>query len=87
LQARLRKVTKDLALAWLLAGTCLAGHLLHCWPGIYTAPAALQWLATTELHAFLSVATLLGPGAASCAALSSMRTAHCFQAASVVSSW
>jgi P-type Cu+ transporter len=59
---RLAKVTRALALAWLLAGTCFAGHLLHCWAGIHTAPALVQFIASTEFHAVLSYAALLGPG-------------------------
>jgi P-type Cu+ transporter len=59
---RLAEVTRNLAAAWVLAGTCLVGHLLHCWPAIASAPVALQLLASTELHAALSIATLLGPG-------------------------
>ena len=59
---RLAAVTRKLAVAWLLAGTCLAGHLLHCWPGIFTASAALRLLASTKVHAALSYAALLGPG-------------------------
>lgn len=45
-RARLAKVTRNLFIAWLLAGTCLAGHLLHCWPGLYAAPAIVQALAS-----------------------------------------
>ena len=44
---RLGKVTRNLGIAWLLAGTCLAGHLLHCWSGIFTAPAIVRLLAST----------------------------------------
>ena len=35
---------------------------MHCWPGIFYAPAAIRMLASPALHATLSVATLLGPG-------------------------
>jgi P-type Cu+ transporter len=41
-----------------------AGHLLHCWPGIFYAPAAVRMLASPALHAALSVVTLIGPGRA-----------------------
>lgn len=63
-QDRLRDVTQRLVIAWVLAGTCLVGHLLHCWPGLYGAPPFVQFLANSNLHAVLSAATLLGPGRA-----------------------
>ena len=59
---RLKDATGRLVFAWVLASTCLVGHLAHCWPGIMTAPAWLRFLASTNVHAALSAATLLGPG-------------------------
>lgn len=61
-EARLAASTRALVVSWALALTCFAGHLLHCWPGIFYAPAAVRFLASPALHAALSVATLLGPG-------------------------
>ena len=61
-QERLAASTRALVVSWALALTCFAGHLLHCWPGIFYAPAAVRFLASPALHAALSIATLLGPG-------------------------
>lgn len=61
-EERLAACTSALIISWGLALTCFAGHLLHCWPGIFYAPAAIRFLASPALHAALSVATLLGPG-------------------------
>ena len=56
-QQRLREATRRLALAWLLASTCLAGHLTHLWPA---APGFLHVLHKPAVAAATSVLAMLG---------------------------
>lgn len=54
---RLRAAGKRLAVAWLLASACWAGHLVHLWPH---APAWLHVLGSVPVHAAMSALALLG---------------------------
>lgn len=56
-QQRLREATRRLALAWLLASTCLAGHLTHLWPA---APRFLHLLHKPAVAAATSALAMLG---------------------------
>ena len=56
-QQRLREATRRLALAWLLASTCLAGHLTHLWPA---APRFLHLLHKPVIAAATSALAMLG---------------------------
>ena len=56
-QQRLREATRRLALAWLLASTCLAGHLTHLWPA---APRFLHLLHKPVVAATTSALAMLG---------------------------
>eukprot|EP00208_Stichococcus_sp_RCC1054_P001455 CAMPEP_0206141838 /NCGR_PEP_ID=MMETSP1473-20131121/14353_1 /ASSEMBLY_ACC=CAM_ASM_001109 /TAXON_ID=1461547 /ORGANISM="Stichococcus sp, Strain RCC1054" /LENGTH=960 /DNA_ID=CAMNT_0053536563 /DNA_START=260 /DNA_END=3142 /DNA_ORIENTATION=+ len=59
-QQRLRDCAQRLIVAVALAATCLAGHLVHFWPG--GMPAALEHLCSPPAHAALSLFAMLGPG-------------------------
>jgi Cu+-exporting ATPase len=58
-EARLRRSTLDLAVAWGLSLLCGVGHLGHVWTG---APAWLHLLHHPLVSGTLSAAALLGPG-------------------------
>jgi Cu2+-exporting ATPase len=62
-EERLRRVTWDLAAAWVLAVLCSVGHAAHAWPQLFPAWAApLHLLHKPAVGAALSAAALLGPG-------------------------
>ena len=63
-QQRLREATRRLALAWLLASTCLAGHLTHLWPA---APHFLHLLHKPAVAAATSALAMLGAVRLHCA--------------------
>ena len=58
--ARLRELTNQLAIAWVLASACLVHHVLH-WIGA-SVPSWVHWLGSTPVNAALSALALLGPG-------------------------
>lgn len=80
-QQRLREATRRLALAWLLASTCLAGHLTHLWPA---APRFLHLLHRPVVAAATSALAMLGAPQLQCLRFprtNVLRTSTCVRAA------